>query len=712
MPQVPASKFDATLGPSARALLTHGDWLIGFFVIAILVVLIAALPPFILDISIASNIALAVGVLLVALNTRSPLDFSTFPTLLLFTTLLRLGLNVASTRQILQQGDAGRVIDAFGNIVVGGNIVIGLVVFAILLVIQFVVITKGSNRISEVAARFTLDAMPGKQMAIDADLNAGLITGEEAKRRRDLIGREAEFFGAMDGAGKFVRGDAVAGLLITAINLIGGVVIGTVLEKRPLVDAIRHYAVLSVGDGLVSQIPALLIATAAGIVVTKTTMEARLSREMALPFLSHPRALATASAVLAGVALLPGLPKLPFLALSGLMFFLYRQTRGIEALMEAHGSADAAAAAGTPESGEAAEGDGTSSDAKKVDDLLAVDRLGVEIGYRLIPLVDPGGGAGLLDHVAMLRRQFATQDGFVVPPVRIRDNMRLDPNAYRVLVGGEEVASGRLQPGHVLAMDSSGRAQPIDGIATTEPVFGLPAKWISTAARQEAEILGYTVIDPVSVLVTHLTETLRRHAHEILTRDDVKHLLETIKKKSPAVIDELVPGLLSVGEVQKVLRNLLREGVPLKNLPAILETLADHATSTKDPDRLTEAVRLSLGRALCERAKSSDGKVHAITLDPALESRLAAALAPGATDAKPPSAATLRKVVDSVVSMAGASQKTGGEPVVLVRGPVRKFVRDLVAPSAPKLAVLAYPEVQSARGIESVGVVKVADESA
>jgi flagellar biosynthesis protein FlhA len=702
--------IESALRPGAKAILRYGDWILGAVVIGILVVLIAALPPLVLDFAISVNIAVAIGILLISLNTRSALDFATFPTLLLFTTLARLGINVASTRAILQNGDAGSLIDAFGKIVVGGNLVIGLVVFSILLVIQFVVITKGSNRISEVAARFTLDAMPGKQMAIDADLNAGLITGEEARARRDAVAREAEFYGAMDGAGKFVRGDAVAALLITIINLVGGVIIGVGMAGRPLTEALHRYAVLSVGDGLVSQIPALLISTASGVIVTKTSLDARLSQAMALPFLSNPRALLTTSAVLAGIALVPGIPKIPFLALAAVVYALYTQTKDVEALTEAPKAA-AAAAKGAKEKPVKGASDGEPAEPKGVDDLLAVDRLNVEIGYRLIPMVDPGNGAGLRDHIAMVRKQFAAQEGFVMPPVRIRDNMKLDPSAYRILVQGEEVASGRLQAGHLLAMDPSGQAQPLDGIATTEPVFGLPARWIPAHARQDAELLGYTVIDPVSVLITHLTEILRKHAHEILTRDDVKHLLETAKKKSPAVVEELVPGVLSIGDVQKVLRNLLRERVPVKNLPLILETLADHAPQSKEIDRLTEAARAALGRAICERVSNPDGAIAAITLDPTTEQKVGGILSNAQSEINVNTTNYLRKFVDDAQHSVQASQRGGREPVILVKAPVRKFVRDLLSTAVPRVPVLSYNEVQSARAIESAGVVKVTDES-
>lgn len=717
-----ALQIEQAMKPGARAVLRFGDWILGAFVITILVVLVAALPPFVLDMAIAMNIALSVVILLVSLNSRSALDFATFPTLLLFTTLARLAINVASTRSILQSGTAGHLIDAFGKIVVGGNLVIGLVVFSILLVIQFVVITKGSNRISEVAARFTLDAMPGKQMSIDADLNAGLITGEEARARRDEISREAEFYGAMDGAGKFVRGDAVAGLLITLINLVGGVIIGVVMDNRPLGEALHRYGVLSIGDGLVSQIPALLVSTASGVIVTKTAVEGRLSTAMAMPFLTSPRSLASTSAVLLGLGLLPGIPTLPFATLAMVCYVMYRQTRDVEVIMNAESDArrdrKLGGAKGLPakgaKGGDAAQGDAPAdaTDPKKVDELLQVDRLGIEIGYRLIPLVDSGNESGILDHVAVLRRQFATNEGIVVPPVRILDNMRLDPNAYRILLYGEEIASGRLQPGHLLAMDPTGRLQPIAGIATTEPVFGLPARWISAAQRQDAELLGYTLIEPVSVLVTHVTEILRQHAHELITRDDVKHLLETVKKKSPAVVDELVPGMLTIGDVQKVLKNLLRERISIRHLPQILEALADHATQIKDTDRLTEMARMALGRTICERFANPDGRVFAITLDPTLEARLATFLASPGLDNGAPSAGEMRQAADQIIQMVSTASRSGREAVILVRGQIRKLVRDLIAQSAPRTAVLSYQEAQSARSIESIGIVKINDESA
>ncbi|HKE01402.1 MAG TPA: flagellar biosynthesis protein FlhA, partial [Planctomycetota bacterium] len=688
-----------------QRLLKYADLAGAIAVVVVVVMMVVPLPPPIVDLVITVNVAGALAILVTTMYVPRALDFASFPSLLLLTTLLRLAINVSVSRLILLHADAGGVIHAFGNFVVGGNLVVGLVIFMILIVIQFVVITNGAGRVAEVAARFTLDAMPGKQMAIDADLNAGLITGEEARARREGIAREAEFYGAMDGAGKFVRGDAVAGLLIVVINLVGGVILGT-LGGLDVASAMRRYAVLSVGDGLVTQIPALFIATAAGVVVTKTSTTSRLSRDMAMPFLTNPRALATGAAILGCIGFVPGIPLLPFLGAASVFLALWTQTRGVEAAKE-EGKAPAPSAAGKGAEGEAG-GDG-----KRVDDLLGVDRLGIEIGYRLIPLVEPGSGTGLLDHVAMLRRQFATQEGIVVPPVRIRDNMRLDPNGYRILVGGEEVATGKLQPGHLLAMDASGRAGALGGIATTDPVFGMPARWIPEAARADAELLGWTIVDPVSVLVTHLTETLRRHAHELLTRDDVKHLLETAKKRSPAVVEELVPGLLSIGDVQKVLRNLLRERVPLKNLSAVLEALADRAGETKDVHALTEAARSALGRAICERFAGPDGKLHAVTLDPALETRLVPLTGAAGVDAgAPPTAAFLRRVGDAATATITAASRSGREPVVLTRANLRRVVRDLVAPVAPRVPVLSYPEAQSARAVESAGVMKVSDESA
>lgn len=699
--------------PGIQNAMKYGDWFLGIGVILLLMVLLLPLPPVIIDLLVAFNLSISIFILLITTNTSTPLELSSFPSILLFTTLIRLAVNVATTRAILMRGDGGSVVRAFGDFVIGGNLTVGVVVFVIIMVINFVVITKGSGRISEVAARFTLDSMPGRQMAIDADLNAGNITQEEANARRLQIQREAEFFGSMDGASKFVRGDAVAGLIIIIVNVVGGVVLGWT-RGMPIVDALKHYVILTVGDGLVSQIPTLLISVAAGILVTKANTKNKLADEIGLQLLTKPRAMAIGSGLLAAMAMIPGLPAFPFLAISGVFAFLYSQTKDSDSEKAEAAKADAKkgkAASGAQSGGGANAPAGTKNegDGKSVDDLLAVDRMSVEIGYRLIPLVDPDTGTGLLDHIAVLRRQFALNEGVLVPPIRIKDNIRLDANAYRVLVGGQEVAGGRLLPGHFLAMDGGSAERPIGGIDTTDPSFGLPAKWIPAEGKDEAELFGYTVVDPVSVLVTHLSEIVRSCGHEILSRDDVKHLLDNVKKKYPAAVDELVPNLLSVGDVQKVLRNLLRERVPIRNLPLILESLADHATSVKDPEMLTELVRQRLSRALCESYSDDKGKLYAVTLDPGLESKLASAATArgGAGDPEGVNPAFLRKVVDAIGDTLQGATGRGREPVLLAKAQVRRFVRDLIGASFPRVPVLSYTEITPAKGIESLAVVKV-----
>ena len=537
----------------------HAEWIVGVGVLGLMITLITPLPPVVLDLLIAFNITVAVLLLMVTMNARSPADLSTFPSILLFTTLFRMGLNVASTRRILTGGDAGSVISAFGSYVGGNDIVVGMVVFVILIVIQFVVITKGSGRISEVAARFVLDAMPGKQMAIDADLNAGLIDSDAAKTRRAAVAAEAEFFGAMDGASKFVRGDAIAGLIITAVNLVGGIAIGT-LGGATMGEAVDRYSKLTIGDGLVSQIPALFISTAAGVLVTKDTSDVSLGNRLLSQLSSRPHATGIAAAMIFAVGLLPAMPKLPFFVLACGLGLVWQQTRGAKAAAPGDASHEGAAQAG-------AQDGGAQSDAERdteMDRLLRLDRVALEIGYRLIPLVQREGGGGILDHVSQLRRRFAAREGVVLPPVRIRDNIKLPPTGYALMIGGQEVARGELRPSKFLAMDAGTGSGELRGEETTDPAFGLPARWIKAEDRDEAEVLGYTVVDPASVMVTHVSETLRKTMAELLTRDDVKDLVEGVKEVSPAVVEELVPGKLNLGQIQKVLRNLLREEVAIR----------------------------------------------------------------------------------------------------------------------------------------------------
>jgi flagellar biosynthesis protein FlhA len=565
----------------------YADWIVGMGVLGLMVTLITPINPFVLDVLLASNITISLVLLLVVMNARSARELSTFPTILLFTTLFRLGLNVASTRLILTHGKAGNVIHAFGEYVGGDNLAVGLVVFLILIIIQFVVITKGSGRISEVAARFVLDAMPGKQMAIDADLNSGLIDATEARARRASIASEAEFYGAMDGASKFVRGDAIAALIITVLNIVCGIAIAT-WNGMALAEAGERYSKLTIGDGLVSQIPALFISTAAAVLVTKNTSEQSLGTDLLAQVSSRPRATIIAAGMLFVIGILPGMPRIPFFVLATMLVILWRSAQGSEERRLALGEQQTLAA----QSGGGAAGEKQGE--PKPDELLAVDRLSLEIGYRLIPLVQEQGGGGILDHIGQLRKRFALNEGVVLPPVRIKDNIRLGPSIYRVLVGGQEIARGEIEPGQFLAMDGGTVTGKIKGKKTADPAFGLPAWWISESLRNEAEMLGYTVIDPVSVLVTHLSETVRSSIGEILSRDDVREMIESVKKSAPAVVEELIPAKLAYGDVQRVLKALLRDGVSVRNLPAILEVLADNAAKVKDHDALAELARASL----------------------------------------------------------------------------------------------------------------------
>lgn len=683
----------------------YSDWILGVGVLGLIVTLITPLSPGILDLLLATNITAGVMLLMVTLNAREATELSAFPTILLFTTLFRLGLNVASTRLILTGGEAGEVITAFGQYVGGDDLAVGFVVFLILIIIQFVVITKGSGRISEVAARFVLDAMPGKQMAIDADLSAGMIDADEAKIRREGVAREAEFYGSMDGASKFVRGDAIAGLIITALNLVGGIAIATV-GGMSLTEAVGTYSKLTIGDGLVSQIPALFISVAAGVLVTKERSDTSLGTSLLKQISARPRATAIAAVTMLTMGLMPGMPKLPFFVLAGALMLVWRTTYAAEKETEANGLAKQATA--DAEAAEAEGGGAAAKEDEQVGALLKVDRICLEIGYRVIPLVQGKAGNGILDHVAQLRRRFALREGVVLPPIRIKDNIKLAPNAYSVLIGGQTVASGFVEPGHYLAMDPGNAAGAVKGKATTDPAFGLPAWWVDEGTRDEAEVLGYTVIDPTSVLVTHLAETLRTSLAELLTRDDVKELVETAREISPAVVEELVPDKMSIGGVQKVLRNLLRESVSIRNMPAILEVLADCVDQVRDPEAQTELVRQRLGRAICDANSGSEGTVYAVTLDPAVEGRLASAVGLGdGSPAQPASPAWLQALLERLGNSVGSATRGGKQAVVLVRSNVRRFLAELVRTSLPSVAVLSYNEVVPAKSVETVDVVNV-----
>ncbi|MEZ5989363.1 MAG: flagellar biosynthesis protein FlhA [Planctomycetota bacterium] len=655
-------------------------------VLSLIAVLVIPLPTFVLDLLITANITGSVLILMATLSARSPLEFSSFPSVILFTALLRLTLNVASTRLILLNAEAGSVIQAFGEFVIGGEFVVGLVVFLILIVIQFVVITKGQNRIAEVSARFTLDAMPGKQMAIDADLNAGLISNEEAKQRRRDIAREAEFFGAMDGAGKFIRGDAIAGLIITGINILAGVAIGSLKLGLGFEDALQTYSVLTVGDGLTAQIPSLVVAIASGILITKAASKDEIATEMARQIAGRRTVVKTAGFVLAGLGLVPGLPFLPFAGI-GLALVIY--------------SGRLEDPAEEPEPGAGEEEDEARSEEARIEDLLTVDRLGIEIGYRLITIVDPGRHGGLLEHIAALRRSFAQGLGLVLPPVRVKDNVSLDPNGYRLLLHGQEVAKGELRAGQYLAMDPTGQAPPIDGKECVEPAFGLPARWITEGQKEEAEVLGYTVIDAPTVLVTHLTEVVKAIAHELLSREDVQALLDNLEKTHPNLVKDLVPNPLNPSRIQRILGSLLRERVSIRDLPRILEALGDAVGDGLEPRSQVESVRLRLSRAIVDGHLSGDRKLRVATLDPDLERRLQAALG-GQGEPESVGQGMLGRFVERCAEVLADLVRQGHPPVLVCRAGLRPYLAEAIVPAIPGSAVLSYQEVAQAPELEVV----------
>lgn len=665
-------------------------------VILILTMLLIPLPSLVLDFLLTINICVAFAILMLTMNVKKSLEFSVFPTLLLLTTLFRLALNVSSTRLILIDANAGKVIEAFGSVVAGGNNVVGFVMFVILTIIQFMVITKGSERVAEVAARFTLDAMPGKQMSIDADLNAGLIDENHARNRRREVEREADFYGAMDGASKFVKGDAIAGILITFINIIGGFVIGATQKGFTIQDSLRTYSLLTIGDGLVSQVPALLISTATGILVTRSASEDNLGSDLTRQLLAYPKIFYFVSGMIAFFGLIPGMPKIPFFIIAGIVAFLayYLDRNQLK-------SPDEMAIQGEPAAEE-------EQKPENVNTLLQIDPMELEIGYRLIPLVDPNQGGDLFDRVTMIRRQTALELGMVLPPIRIRDNMQLSPTSYVIKIKGVEIASGEIIPNYYLAMDPGIVAEPVEGIPTTEPAFGLPALWITEAQRDEAEIAGYTVVDPPSVLATHLTEIIKSHAFELLGRQEVQSLINNVKEEYSVVVNELIPNLMSVGEIQKVLVNLLKEGIPVRNLVTILETLADHAPLTKDLDYLTENVRQSLARQITKMVQADDGIIRVVTVDPNLEQILMKvqkeAKETGGFSMDP---RLIQNIYDRLGELIKEMTASGYQPVILCSPAVRLTFRKLTERLAARIIVLSYNEIVAEAEVHSVGVVSV-----
>jgi flagellar biosynthesis protein FlhA len=674
--------------------LTHQrDLIIVLGVIGILVVMVIPIPTVFMDILLSLSLCLAMVILLVSMYTKEALEFSVFPSLLLTVTLFRLSLNVATTRLILSKADAGEVIRVFGTFVTSGNMVVGAIIFLIIVIIQFIVITKGAGRIAEVAARFTLDAMPGKQMAIDADLNAGLINEEQARARRVQIAREADFYGAMDGASKFVRGDAIAGILITLINIIGGFIIGIAQMGMDLTTALATYTTLTIGDGLVSQIPALMISVGSGILVSRAASQTDLGQEITDQLFSRPKVIGVAGAMMILFALIPGFPKVPFIIL------------GTSCSVAAYlGSKRQSKEVQEKEAGEAV----LEQKEERVEDYLHVDPMELEIGYGLIPLVDSKQGGDLLDRITMIRRQLATELGIIIPPVRIRDNIQLKPNEYRMKIRTIAVGKGELMSGAYLAMDPGTAVKKIRGIQTVEPAFGLPALWITESQKEDAELSGYTVVELPAVLATHLTEIVKTHAHQILSRQDVRTLLDNVKENNPTLVDELIPGVLNVGDVHKVLQNLLRERVSIRDLQLILETLANVASRSKNTEILTEYVRNALSAQICESFKNEDSIIPVITLDPNLEAKLEGEvqetesgfrfnLSPG----------EVGRILDKVGEMVEKVKSSGEVPLIICSPTIRSAFKRLCESNYRDLVVLSYNEIVPGIEIRSLGMISL-----
>lgn len=673
------------------------DLSVVFGVILIVVMLIIPLPPGMLSFLIIINISLALLVLLVTMNMREALDFSIFPSLLLIMTLFRLGLNVSTTRSILSQGDAGGVVETFGTFVVGGNVLVGLVVFFILVIINFLVITKGAERVAEVAARFTLDAMPGKQMAIDADLNAGMISEQEARKRREKVSREADFYGAMDGASKFVKGDAIAGIIIVFINLIFGIIIGMVQNGMPFGEAASHYSLLTVGDGIVSQLPALLISTATAIIVTRAASEENLGSDVIAQLFAYPKMLYVAGGTIVILGLFTPIQNFVTLPIGGMLIVGgYRLSNvGNREKMELVESEEQVA----------------TDDMRKPENivnLLTIDPIEFEFGYGLIPLADTNQGGDLLDRVVMIRRQLALELGLVIPVVRIRDNIQLAPNEYRIKIKGNEVGKGEIYLEHYLAISSGVDDPTITGIDTVEPAFGIPAKWITEDMKTNAEMAGYTVVDPPSVISTHLTEVLRNYAHELLGRQETKQLIDHLQENYPILVEEVTPNPLSVGDVQKVLAKLLKEHVSIRNLPVIFETLADFSKVTTDPEILAEYVRQALAKQITNQYIQENNPLKVITLSGQVEKLIADHVQQtehGNYLALDPS--TSQAILENIRKQIEQMQLYNQTPIILCSPAIRMYVRELTERYFPQVPILSYNELDANIEIQSVGVVNI-----
>jgi flagellar biosynthesis protein FlhA len=678
----------------------NSDLAIAIGLMTVLGVMVVPLPPIMLDIFLAFSIAVSVGILLISVYSKKPLDFSTFPTVLLITTLLRLSLNVASTRNILLKGPsegtaaAGEIIRSFGEFVVGGNYAVGIIIFIILVIINFIVITKGAGRVAEVSARFTLDAMPGKQMAIDADLNAGLIDEKEAKRRRAEVAQEADFYGSMDGASKFVRGDAIAGILITAINIIGGIIVGVAQQDMNFSDAARIFTLLTVGDGLIAQIPALIISTAAGIIATRNSNSEALGKQVGDEFNAHPKAYYITATAMALFGLIPGFPALPFLVMAGLIGFAGFKIERNKELAKSLQASDVV--------------QDTKTKSETLESLLPVELVQLEVGYGIVSIVDAEQNGDLLERITHIRKQFAIDWGVIIPSIRIKDNLELKPGGYSIKLKGVEIAKGELMPDHLMAMDPGTVIEQMEGVETKEPVFGLPAIWITDDRKDEAQYNGYTVVDLSTIVATHLTEVLKVNLSELLGRQELAKLLDNFKEDNPKIVTDLIPDILSLGGVLKVVQNLLREGVSIRDLRTILESMAEYGSTTKDPDALTEYIRQSLYRSITERIRSSGGDVPLFTLDRSLEETLARSVI--STDhgvqlnLDPKVTQTILASLNEKIEEATSQ----GEKMVVLCSPViRRHFKRLTEKFIPNMIVVSHNELSPDVNIRSLGTVRL-----
>ncbi|NME82756.1 flagellar biosynthesis protein FlhA [Clostridium sp. SM-530-WT-3G] len=674
------------------------DVIIAFGVIGIVLMIIIPLPKFMLDLLLALNITISIVIILITMFTTNVLQLSVFPTLLLVTTLFRLGLNISSTRLILTEADAGTIVSAFGNFVIRGNYVVGIIIFLIIVIIQFMVITNGAGRVSEVSARFTLDAMPGKQMSIDADLNSGMIDEATARKRRQDLQAEADFYGAMDGASKFVKGDAIAGIIVTIINIIGGIIIGILFNGMNAGEAAETYTRLTVGDGLVSQVPALLISTASGILVTRSGNAENFGETLSKQLTAFPVATGVASAIMLFLGIIPNMPKIPFfiasIAMGTLTYLLYKDeaSKNVEEVIS--------------EEEQIIEQE--RKEPENVMNLISVEAMEVEIGYGLIPLADESSGGDLLQRIASVRRQCAIEMGIVVQPIRIRDNLQLKTNEYVIKIRGTKVVSSELMPSMLLCMDPTGENSDMPGIKTIEPTFGLPAVWINKDQREDAEIKGFTVVDPTTVMVTHLTETIKLHSYELLGRQEVKLIVDNAKEKYSAVVEELIPDLLTIGELQKVLQNLLREKVPIKDIVTIMESLADNSRNTRDLELLTEYVRFALSRTICNQVVDENKTITVVTLDPQIEEIV------GANVQKSPHGSfptvdpdTTTKILSGIKDTVESVYFYNNQPIILVSPNIRPVFRKLIEMVFPQIMVISLNEVPNDVQINSEGVVTI-----